>query len=99
LTPVIVAGTHRPQGEAKDRLLELHYILERLHDVYTAEGADIWITAATATWAARSRPTCSLRASLSECSLPLSVSAQGRCRGGARGRSNGPRTTDAGAFR
>ena len=37
------AGTHRPQGEAKDRLLELHYILERLRDVYTAEGADIWI--------------------------------------------------------
>jgi len=30
-------------GEAKDRLLELHYILERLRDVYTAEGADIWI--------------------------------------------------------
>jgi hypothetical protein len=37
------AGTHRPQGQAKDRLLELHYILERLRDVYTAEGADIWI--------------------------------------------------------
>lgn len=37
------AGTHRPQGEAKDRLLELHYILERLRDVYTAEGTDIWI--------------------------------------------------------
>lgn len=37
------AGTHRPQGEAKDRLLELHYILERLRDVYTAEGADIWV--------------------------------------------------------
>jgi hypothetical protein len=37
------AGTHRPQGEAKDRLLELHYILERLRDVYTTEGADIWI--------------------------------------------------------
>lgn len=37
------AGTHRPQGEAKDRLLELHYILERLRDVYTIEGTDIWI--------------------------------------------------------
>lgn len=37
------AGTHRPQGEAKDRLLELHYILERLRNVYTAEGTDIWV--------------------------------------------------------
>jgi hypothetical protein len=38
-----VSGAHRPQGEAKDRLLELHYIVERLREVYTAEGADIWI--------------------------------------------------------
>jgi DNA-binding transcriptional regulator YiaG len=37
------SGAHRPQGEAKDRLLELHYIVERLRDTYTAEGADIWI--------------------------------------------------------
>ncbi len=37
------SGAHRPQGQAKDRLLELHYIVERLRDVYTAEGADIWI--------------------------------------------------------
>jgi len=37
------AGTHRPQGQAKDRLLELHYTLERLRDVYTVEGADIWV--------------------------------------------------------
>lgn len=37
------SGAHRPQGETKDRLLELHYIVERLRDVYTSEGVDIWI--------------------------------------------------------
>jgi DNA-binding transcriptional regulator YiaG len=37
------SGAHRPVGEAKDRLLELHYIVQRLRDIYTAEGADIWI--------------------------------------------------------
>lgn len=37
------SGAHRPQGEAKDRLLEVHYIIERLSEVYTPEGIDIWI--------------------------------------------------------
>lgn len=37
------SGTHRPQGDAKDRLLELHYIVERLLEVYKPEGADIWL--------------------------------------------------------
>lgn len=37
------SGAHRPQGEAKERLLELHYIVEQLRDVYTPEGVDIWI--------------------------------------------------------
>jgi hypothetical protein len=37
------SGAHRPQGEAKDRLLELHYIVDRLRDVYKPEGVDIWI--------------------------------------------------------
>lgn len=37
------SGAHRPQGEAKDRLLELHYIVDRLRETYTSEGADIWI--------------------------------------------------------
>ena len=37
------SGAHRPQGEAKDRLLELHYIVGRLLDVYTPEGVDIWL--------------------------------------------------------
>lgn len=37
------SGAHRPQGEAKDRLLELHYVVDRLRDVYTPEGVDIWV--------------------------------------------------------
>lgn len=37
------AGTHRPKGAHRDRLLELAYIVERLLDVYRPEGVDIWI--------------------------------------------------------
>lgn len=37
------SGAHRPQGDAKDRLLEVHYIVERLLEIYKPEGADIWI--------------------------------------------------------
>jgi hypothetical protein len=37
------AGTHRPTGTKRDRLLELAYIVERLSDVYRPEGIDIWI--------------------------------------------------------
>jgi hypothetical protein len=37
------SGAHRPVGETKDRLLELHYIVDRLRDVYNAEGTDIWL--------------------------------------------------------
>lgn len=37
------SGAHRPQGDAKERLLEIHYIVERLLEVYKPEGADIWI--------------------------------------------------------
>lgn len=37
------SGAHRPVGEAKDRLLELQYIVDQLRDVYTAEGIDIWL--------------------------------------------------------
>lgn len=39
------AGAHRPQGETRDRLLEVAYIVEQLHDVYAPEGVDIWIHA------------------------------------------------------
>jgi DNA-binding transcriptional regulator YiaG len=38
-----LSGAHRPQGDAKDRLLELHYLVERVSEVYTPEGVDIWI--------------------------------------------------------
>lgn len=38
-----VAGTHRPTGAKRDRLLELAYIVERLRDIYRPEGVDIWI--------------------------------------------------------
>ena len=37
------SGSHRPQPEARDRLLELHYVVDRLRDVYTPEGIEIWL--------------------------------------------------------
>jgi DNA-binding transcriptional regulator YiaG len=37
------SGAHRPQADARDRLLELHYIVERLRDIYTPEGIEIWV--------------------------------------------------------
>lgn len=37
------AGTSRPRGLKRDRLLEVHYILKALREVYTQEGAEIWI--------------------------------------------------------
>jgi hypothetical protein len=37
------AGTSRPKSRNRDRLLEIHYILKALREVYTEEGADIWI--------------------------------------------------------
>ena len=40
-----MAGTHRPLGAKRDRLLELAYIIDRLRDVYRPEGIDIWIHA------------------------------------------------------
>jgi hypothetical protein len=39
------AGTSRPRGIKKDRLLEIHYIVQALRDVYTEEGTDIWMHA------------------------------------------------------
>jgi Protein of unknown function (DUF2384) len=38
-----VAGSHRPGGESKERLLEIHYIVEQLNEVYTPEGVEIWL--------------------------------------------------------
>jgi hypothetical protein len=37
------AGAARPKGRNRDRLLEIHYILNELRQVYTQEGSDIWI--------------------------------------------------------
>lgn len=39
------AGVSRPKGDKRDRLLEIHYIVKELRDVYTPEGTDIWIHA------------------------------------------------------
>lgn len=37
------AGTARPEGSKRDRLLELQYVIEELADVFTTEGIDIWL--------------------------------------------------------
>lgn len=37
------AGTARPEGTKRDRLLELQYVIEELSDVYRPEGVDIWL--------------------------------------------------------
>ncbi len=37
------AGTTRPDGLQRDRLLELQYVIEQLSDVYDAEGIEIWL--------------------------------------------------------
>jgi transcriptional regulator with XRE-family HTH domain len=37
------AGKSRPEGESRERLLELKYIVEGLADVYEDEGIDIWL--------------------------------------------------------
>jgi len=39
------AGTNRPTGVARDRLLELAYVVELLDDVYDPEGVEIWLHA------------------------------------------------------
>lgn len=37
------AGSNAPSGKNRDRLLELHYLVRQLRDVYTREGAEIWL--------------------------------------------------------
>lgn len=37
------AGRNKPQGENRDHLLELHYLVKRLRDVYQPEGVEIWL--------------------------------------------------------
>jgi hypothetical protein len=38
-----VSGANRPTGPTRDRLLEVHYIVEQLLGVYSPEGIDIWL--------------------------------------------------------
>ncbi len=38
-----INGEHPPRGRSKDRLLDLHYVVEQLKDVYRPEGVDIWL--------------------------------------------------------
>jgi transcriptional regulator with XRE-family HTH domain len=37
------SGGHKPQGEARDRLLEVAYVVDQLKEVYLAEGVEIWL--------------------------------------------------------
>jgi uncharacterized protein (DUF2384 family) len=37
------AGASAPRGLTRDRLLELHYVTSQLREVYTREGAEIWL--------------------------------------------------------
>lgn len=37
------SGGNAPSGGNRDRLLELHYVTRMLRDVYTREGAEIWL--------------------------------------------------------
>ena len=37
------SGGNTPSGRNRDRLLELHYIARQLREVYTREGAEIWL--------------------------------------------------------
>lgn len=37
------SGGNTPSGRNRDRLLELHYVANQLRDVYSREGAEIWL--------------------------------------------------------
>lgn len=37
------SGGNAPSSRNRDRLLELHYVTRLLRDVYTREGAEIWL--------------------------------------------------------
>lgn len=37
------SGANAPSGRNRDRLLELHYVTRQLRDLYTREGAEIWL--------------------------------------------------------
>jgi len=37
------SGGNAPSGRNRDRLLELHYVTRHLREIYTREGAEIWL--------------------------------------------------------
>ncbi len=37
------SGGNAPNGRNRDRLLELHYVTRHLREIYTREGAEIWL--------------------------------------------------------
>lgn len=39
------AGRNKPQGGNRDQLLGVHYLVQRLRDVYQPEGVEIWLHA------------------------------------------------------
>lgn len=39
------AGSSRPNGETRDRLVDVYYIVQQLQNVYRPEGIEIWLHA------------------------------------------------------
>lgn len=37
------SGVSRPEGDSRTRLLEVKYVVDLLREVYTDEGAEIWL--------------------------------------------------------
>ncbi len=37
------AGSSKPASETRDRLVDVHYIVRQLQDVYRPEGIEIWL--------------------------------------------------------
>jgi uncharacterized protein (DUF2384 family) len=38
-----ISGDSKPDGPSRTRLLELNYVIQLLREVYTEEGAEIWL--------------------------------------------------------
>lgn len=38
-----ITGESRPDGSSRTRLLELNYVIQLLREVYTEDGAEIWL--------------------------------------------------------
>ncbi|HWH31872.1 MAG TPA: helix-turn-helix transcriptional regulator [Egibacteraceae bacterium] len=37
------AGVSRPQDDSRDRLVDVHYIVKTLSEIYVPEGVEIWL--------------------------------------------------------